>query len=278
MKKILFLLVAFFLTIFNSYGQSPMVVFDSAVAGFLEWTHIDQIAYFAQQVENGIESIQYLYNQVKNTEKQIEMAAQNLKSLQDIDSWDDFMDWYNRQLYLERTAIESAKNMNVTIGKKDYSIYDLEGIAEGLDDTYIDYWNKEFTEEQEREMWLELGLSPSNYAYVQPYRVKGKEVARQLFTMSETQNQKNKKASEANKKDLDDLKEDSKKKPEDQMGEKQLLTKLIQSVIRGNETLEDISAIESKRAEMEGIDKKLSETPISKAPLAEYKNDGFEKF
>jgi len=278
MKRILILLVVVFLTCLNAYGQLSIV--DPVVDNFLALTGFDQYLYYAEALFKLKEQAESLVAQVKHAERQVEMAMQNLESLNDIDSWDDFMDWYNRQLYFERSAIQSAKNMNVTIGKKNYSIYDLEGIAEGLDDTLINYWDKEFTEEQRREMWLELGLSPSNYAYVQPYRLKGREISRQLFTMSDIQNEKNNKSSEANKKDLDDLKKDSKKKSNDPtaMGEKQLFTKLIQAVIRGNETLEDISAIEAKRAEMEGIDKKLAETPVSKAPLAEYKEDGFEPF
>jgi len=175
------------------------------------------------------------------------------------------MDWYNRQLYYERMSIETVKGMNVNIGKKNYSIYDLEGMAEGFDDTYVKYWDKEFTEEQRREMWLGLGLSPSNYAYVQPYREKGRQVARELFTLAEIQNNKNKKSSEENKKDLDDLKYDSTLPLDKQMGEKAVMQRIWQVLIRNGETLEDISAIEAKRAQADGIDRKLKE-PLKQTP------------
>jgi len=274
MKRILFLLVVVFMPFFNTNGQ--MIVADTAVAVLLQKSGAEQIIYYAQQLQDNINNIKHLADQVKNTERQVEIAMQNLASAKDIDSWDDFMDWYDRQIYVERMAIETAKGMNVTIGKKNYSIYDLEGISKGLDDTLINYWDKEFTEEQRREMWLGLGLSPANYAYVQPYRIKGREIARQLLTMSEIQNEKNKKTSEANKKDLDDLKADADKKPENQMGEKQVFQKLLAAFIRNTETLEDIAAIEAKRAEKEGIDEALKR-PLDNNPTVSGWDTGFKK-
>jgi hypothetical protein len=60
--------------------------------------------------------------------------------------------------------------MHITIGKKNYKITDVEGIAYGFKDTFIDYWDRELTEEQRREMWIELGVTPSNYAYISTWR------------------------------------------------------------------------------------------------------------
>jgi len=209
----------------------------------------------------------------------MEMATQNIKSFKNINSWDDFWGWYNRQLYYERMAEESVRGMNVTIGKKNYSLYDLEGISDGLDNTLgPKYWEKEFTEEQRREMWLGLGLSPSNYAYVQPYRQKALEVKRELFAMSSIQNERNKKTSEENKKDLEELKADSEKSDKDKMGQKEVAQMGVQATIRGVEVLEDMAAMQAKQMEAQGIKEALNAAPDSQPHLADWSNNGFEKF
>jgi len=146
MKKLLLFLVIVFFSLQNSFSQ--IAVFDTVVATILETSKLERVAHYAQMVENSITQIQHLKNQVEHAANTVKMTAQNLQSLQDVNNWDDFMDWYNRQLYYERMSIETVKGMNVNIGKKNYSIYDLEGMAEGFDDTYVKYWDKEFTEEQ----------------------------------------------------------------------------------------------------------------------------------
>jgi len=185
MKKILFLLVVVFLPIY-AYAQIG-IISDAVIATLLETTHADQIIYYAQQLDQGIQQIEHFRYMVENTGKQMEMALQNLKSLKDIESWDDFMDFYNRQLYLERQAAEAFDNMSVKISKKDYKLTDVYGMAEGLMETHIDYWNKEFTEEQRKEMWLGLGLTPSNYAYVQPFREEANAITKRNLSMLQMQ-------------------------------------------------------------------------------------------
>jgi len=275
MKKFFLLLVVVSFSWLKAYGQAALV-FDASLNAFMESSHIDQKVHYAQMVKDNVQQIMYLKDQLEQAAKTVQMTAQNLQSLKDVNNWDDFMNWYNRQLYYERMSIETVKGMNVNIGKKNYSIYDLEGMAQGFDDTYVSYWEDEFTEEQRREMWLGLGLTPSNYAYVQPYREKGRQIARELFTLSEIQNEKNNKASEANKKDLDDLKYDSTLPPDEQMGEKEVLQRVLQSSIRNGEVLEDIAAIEAKRAEADGIDRKLKEPLKQGTVLSKFPNNAWD--
>lgn len=258
MKRFLLLFVVLiFVPCVNSHAQ--LSVFDPILNTLMELSYADQVIYYAQSLKNGIETAIHLKDQVLKAEQMLEKTAQNMQSIKNVDSWDDFMDWYNRQLYYERMSIETIKGMNVTVGKKNYSLYDLEGIRDGINETYVEYWDKEFTEEQRKEMWLGLGLSPSNYAYVQPYRVKGREVARILLTMSEIQNEKNKKTSEANKKDLDDLAADAELPEDKQMGQKSVMQRIWQALIRNTEVQEDIAAMKAKELEMQGIDKALGE-------------------
>jgi hypothetical protein len=101
---------------------------------------------------------------VDHLQTSAERSLQNLGSATDIKSWDDFKDWYNYQLYLERQTIRTFENMKVNIGGKNYHFTDVLGIYDGLKWETIEFWDNEFTEEQRREMWTKAGLSPANYA------------------------------------------------------------------------------------------------------------------
>jgi len=273
MKKILFLLVVVFLPCLGAYAQA--IIGDAVVASILQETKTEYLIQYGYMLNEAIKQVDHFKTMIEQTGQQINMSMQNLKSIKDIHSWDDFMDFYNRQLYFEKMAVESVKGMNVTIGKKNYSLYDLEGIADGLTDTYIEYWNNEFNEEQRKEMWLNLGLSPANYAYVLPYREKGREVTRQLLAMSDIQNRKNIKTSEANKKDDDDLVKDAALPLNEQMGEKEVLQRLLRATIRTSEGIGDMSAILAKQAEMQAIDKYLNR-PLKQTPeISSWSANGF---
>jgi len=90
---------------------------------------------------------------IAHAKNQLDLAYKNMASLQDVDSWDDFMSWYNRQLYLERASENAWNNINVTVGKKQYHITQIEDMAYAAKENYGDYWDKEFTDEQRREIW-----------------------------------------------------------------------------------------------------------------------------
>jgi hypothetical protein len=109
-----------------------------------------------------VETASRFKQQIEHWKFQVEHTLQNLKNAGDIKSWSDFMSWYNRQLYMEKQTMDSFQKANIKIGSKNYSLYDIEGIAGTVDDTYVKYWNMEFTEKQRKEMWLGLGLTPSN--------------------------------------------------------------------------------------------------------------------
>jgi len=99
MKRFLF--VFFVLVPFlNIYSQAA--TFDSALNLLMGITHVDQMIYYDQQLADNIAQIDNLVKQVEHMKEQAERTVQNLASAKDIKDWDDFMDFYNRQLYLER--------------------------------------------------------------------------------------------------------------------------------------------------------------------------------
>jgi len=145
MKNFLILLVVILMPSVTIYGQ-PMPVFDAFVASALEKSHLEQVLYYAQMVADNISMIENTVQQIEFMKQQSEIALRNLNSFGDIKDFDDFMSWYNRQLYLERRAGEVFDNINVKIGKKQYHVTDIKRMAYGAKDTYADYWDKEFTD------------------------------------------------------------------------------------------------------------------------------------
>jgi len=174
MKKFLILLVVIFIPCMMIHGQAPMLVIDTTLNALMTALGIDQVIAFGQMLADNITQISNTVQLIETTKNNFELAMKNWETAVDIRNWDDFMDWYNRQLYLERKANEAYDNINVTIGKKKYHISQIEPSA--FDETYLQYWENEFTEEQRREMWMGLGLTPANYAYVQPYRKRASEI------------------------------------------------------------------------------------------------------
>jgi len=277
MKKFLVVFVVFvFIPFLNVYGQ--MAVIDSMANEILNRTGLAQAVYYAQMVEDNITSIDNLVKTVENGKKQIEMAAKNLKTITDVKSWDDFMSWYNRQLYLERMTMETWDNMNVTIGKKDYHISDIAGMQDGLNETYVEYWNNEFTEEQIKEMWLNMGLTPANYAYVAPFRAKAKDLMKEGLTAVDIQNDWYKRNMEKNNERQRKLAEDKNKPEEKQLGSKELMMMILETLLETNKTTNDMAMNQAKDREERAVNAALENAPDNTVKPGAYISDGFEKF
>jgi len=271
------LLVFMFFPCFNAHGQVAFVM-DVALNSLMQSSHVEQAIHYAQMVNDNIQQIEQFRQMIVNTGNQIDMAMQNLKSVTDIKSWDDFMDWYNRQLYLERQAMETWDNMSVKIGKKDYKLNDVYGMAEGFKDTHIDYWNKEFTEEQRREMWLGLGLTPANYAYVQPFRAKANEITKRNLTRVQIENGTYMQNMQKNRERQEKLAKDHLNSPENQMGSKELLMMTLESLMETNKVANDIAMNMAMDMEQRAVNEALLKSIIDKPPLANWRTDGFEPF
>jgi len=272
MKKIFILLVILFLLpVFTVSAQ--MAVIDAALNSFMQLTHLDQIIVWIQEAADQFESLIQLGLQVEHLAHVIQMTIQNLQSLEDIDSWEDFKDFYNRQLYMEAQVVSTFKNLNVNIGKKNYSLFDLKGMAAGAKDTYIDYWNKEFTEDQRREMWMGLGLTPSNYAFVKPIREKANELTDKLISAGEIQNSKYMANMTNNMKRKNKLVMDQLLGVSDKMGEKQVSMMMADTLIDINTVLNEQNMLMSDIMGAMGYDRLLLETPQDQPAVSSWWDD-----
>ncbi|MDR2716999.1 MAG: hypothetical protein LBB89_02895 [Treponema sp.] len=273
MKK-LFVMMVLVIAIIRQPAYAQLAVADGVVHGLMLDTKLEQVVHYAQTAAQWVKEIEHMREQVIHMAEMTERAIQNLASA-DIHSYKDFMDWYNRQLYLERMTIDAFKNANINIGKKNYKFSDAEGITSGIKDTYIDYWDKEFTEEQRREMWLGLGLTPANYAFVQPLRAKAHDIYRQNLFISEVQNEEYKKDMQINKKWTDKMDADKDKDSKEKMGQKEIEEAILEVEINNNRVLNNIAMYTARSLELAATEKYLDETPALAPPLSEWKPNGF---
>ena len=273
MKKIIFLsLIVFLFPLRIAHSQIAVVA--AATDTMLSITYIDQIMHYAQQVAEWVETANRFRQQAEHWKFQVERTLQNLKSAQDIKSYKDFMSWYNRQLYLEKQTIDSFKKANISIGNKKVSLYDLEGIIDAVDDKYIDYWDREFTDKQRKEMWVGLGLTPANYAYIKTFEQKERELSREAFFAKDIQNEWYVRNMERNNERQEKLAADKNKPVESQMGEKEITQLLLESSMENNKVLNDIAMMQAQQLEMQAA-KYYLEQAETDSPVFSHWSNGF---
>ena len=276
MKKFLILLVLILIPYVFVYGQIGIGI-DAVIASLLEVTHVDQGIAFAQMIADNIEMIENTVQQIEYMKTQADLALRNINSAGDIKDFEGFMDWYNRQLYLERKTGEAFDNINITIGKKQYHITDIEGMAYGYNDSYNDYWDKEFTDEQRKEMWLGLGLTPSNYAYVQPFRQKGREITQHYLVAAGIQNEEYMAQMQRNAERKKKMAADKNAPEEKKLTSKDLMLMMMDSLMETNKVMNDIAMNQALQMEKQANDEMLSKAPKNNPPISDWKKYAFEK-
>jgi hypothetical protein len=229
MKKAL--LGALLLTLSSLAHAQFAVVSAPALETLMSKTHIDQILYYVQMIEQQVQAAQNTYNQYQNMIRAEQRALENLKGITGVGSLDDFMDWYNRQLYMERQAENRLKNMGIVIGGRKYNLDEIDDIPEASSSAYLDYWD-DFTPEQRREMWYNLGMTPSNYTYVQAWKAKEKAIAGIILTNRDLVNEENMAAMERNDRLLE-------RAMNEDVGEKGVLQALLEVTIDSNRAVRE---------------------------------------
>jgi hypothetical protein len=221
MKKIL-LILTLALSALRAWPQYSVTA--PILESIMSKTHADQLIYYAQSLYQLAESATTAYNQFQNALRMEQLALQNLRGVTEVKSWEDFMSWHNRQLYLERQAENKFLSMNVKIGGRSYRVQDIENIPEALETTYIDYWDNDFSPAQRRQMWLNLGLTPANYVYTQTWKQREMKLAKNILTKLDVINEENMASAERSNEILNSLTGDKLKDEKQKMGEKDLLS------------------------------------------------------
>jgi len=271
MKGLWILLLVVFFAPMLSYGQ--LAVVDAVLEGLITGTWIEEALFYGEMIANDVIQIEQIYTHVEYTIKAYERQIKNLETIGDIRSWDDFKQWHNRQLYLEKLAEESFTGMNVSIGNKNYSITDVEGIASGARDNYVEFWNKEFTEDQRQEMWMGLGLTPSNYAYVQTWGTRLDELQKLAITNTTITNEQYMENLEFAKNLIDKYKAD---KGVGGIDDKEIQVDQMQMLVAINKALNDLNMSIAYQAETQAVQNKVNATPKDAPVLSEWSGIGFD--
>ena len=246
---------------FSARSHAQMAVIDAGAASLMSAMKADQAVYYAQSLMELVNSAQNTYNQFQNMLRAEQRAINNLKGVTNVKNFDDFMRWQNRQLYLEREAEERFKNMGVKIGNKTYRLEDIEKIPDAVKENYVDYWEKEFSEAQRKEMWTRLGLAPSNYAYLTTWQEREKQLAKLIMEKSAMTNEENMKAF-ANQKEIAARYADDKNKNEDQkIQEKEVLMNLHMTSMDTNRVIREMALDQAQMNELELARHKQELTP-----------------
>jgi hypothetical protein len=198
MKKFGVFISLFFILVGYPLSAQLTPVVDAALVKLMSDSIFEQALYYAQSIAQMVDNVKNTYNQFQLMVEAEKRALRNLKGVLEVSSWEEFMKWHNRQLYLERETEARFMNMGVKIGSKTYTLESIEGIPDALRENFGDgYWG-DFTEEQRREMYINLGLAPSNYAYIQTWKQREDRLARRILTAPERIAEENQEAAERN--------------------------------------------------------------------------------
>ena len=274
MKKLKGILLMIFL-ISCSFSHAQLVASIPILESFAALDYVEKGIYYAQSIAQFVESATNSYNQFQLMVDAQKKAIQNLRGIADIKSWDDFMSWYNRQLYLERQAENKFNNVGVKIGNKSYNIQNIADIPNAIKHNFgTDYWDSEFTEAQRKQMWTNLGLTPANYAYLKTWEARLDPKKKEFLFRSEIQNESYMKDMEMNKIIIDKLALDKSMPDDDKVREKELLSMIVETTLRNNKATNDIAMMMAENQELQAIlmykDEMVDDIPpISSAWYAE---------
>jgi hypothetical protein len=159
----------------------------AAIATAIEGT---QIEHLAATIINGIQiakEVVIAYNHLQYGIKTAMAAIQNLKSFDfsKMKTLDDWMNFANRQMDLERRTEAIFSNIGVRVGGKDYGLLDTLDIPQAIAENEFNQWNSQFTDRERKKMWVQYGLKPANYYYMKTWQQREKDLVGKMAAKPE---------------------------------------------------------------------------------------------
>lgn len=160
-----------------------------AIGAAMETTQIGKWAW--DKVEQGknlyefIEQTKHLLDSLDHLKRTEERYLKNLRSIMDVRSFEDFMGWFNRTLYIEQQAERIYRGMGVKVGGKTYDLTEIDEIPGALRSEFVDRHWDDMSEEQRYKLWTGLGLAPSNYLYIKTWEKRNEEIKKRLVASRE---------------------------------------------------------------------------------------------
>lgn len=249
--------------------HAQMVVLAAATDALLEITHLDQVIYYAQSIGKMVDSAIDTYNTAQNIIKMGQLAYQNLQGVVEVKDFDDFMSWYNRQLFLERQIETKFKKLGVSIGGKTYTFAKMEEMGDALRTSYVDFWKNDFSPAQQKEMWQNLGLSPGNWTYVQTWKEREKELASSALTKLDVLNERYMETMKRQRESKNKLMADKLLDPEDKMGEKDMLMLILEEQMDTNRAIQEAAYDQAEANARAVAAERLNDVPPNPPHLSE---------
>jgi len=144
-----------------------------------------QIAEYAHIIKNTYDTFENAVKQLEKLKAAEKRAIKNITSIVDIRSIDDFVNWQNRMSYLAREEEYYFNQMGVQIGKNKYDMTQIFDIPDALLNSFRDPFDGDYTEEEKRDMWIKLGLTPGNYNYMKTWEERNDKIAKRILTYSD---------------------------------------------------------------------------------------------
>jgi hypothetical protein len=194
-----FLFVFLFCGAFSVHAQFSVVA-APALESLVSKTHIDQVIYYVQMVEQQIQAAQNTYNQLQNMIRAEQRAIENLKGI---------------------------------------------------------------TSEQRREMWINLGMTPANYMYVQSWKAKEDAIGSIIMANREIQNEEYQAAMDRNR-------ELSDRVMNGDMGEKGVLQAIFEVTVDTNRTTREANMQQAMALEYQLARDKQGEAPANTPVVSDW--------
>ncbi|GMO54504.1 MAG: hypothetical protein Ta2G_13470 [Termitinemataceae bacterium] len=271
MKKIIMALCVFSFGAGMAFAQ--LVVTAPLLETIMGNDAIQKGLYYAETIKQQVETAINSYNQVMTLYRMEERAIKNLMSVKDIKNPKEAMNWFNRQLYLEQQAEKRFTSIGVSVGGTKFTLSEIDELPAALKSAYVDPLSTTFSPEEQKRIWVEAGLSPSNYAYIQTWSEREKNLAKTIIGKSNTAAEETKAAAQRNKEIMTNVATDT-----GDMSEKQLGQYSLEVQVDTNNALHALSYDIAEKNELEATRQKLAERAPNPPRLSEsYNSDNFDK-
>jgi hypothetical protein len=179
----------------------------AAIVAALEQIHAVEIIKFISTAKETADTARDTY---KNLQKLIDAEKRSLKNIQsivDIRSVSDFVNWTNRTMYLAREEEYYYNQMGIKIGNNTYKMHEINQIPDAMRNSFRDPYDGDFTEDEKRDMWIRLGLTPGNYNYMKTWEERNDKIAKRILTYSDVFADEFEEAAERNQNIMDKYRE-----------------------------------------------------------------------
>ena len=248
-------------------SDAQLVIAAPVLEGLVAATNIQNYLFYAQSIIELARSAVNTYNQLQLAIRSYERALQNMRNLREVTSFHDFMDWYNRQLFLERQTEARFRNMGVTVGGRRYSMAEVMDIPRDVHSTFRDVHAYGLTDAQRRNMWINLGLTPANYVYIRTWEAKQRDLAMGVLTRRQLRDEEAMRAAMREHEIALDINMQQFRSDDDLMSEKTLLGLIAEVLMGTNRAIRDMHRDQLEAAELELVNRQLENTPPNRSVL-----------